>query len=563
MPVKTEKDSLYSVISAAARPFAGDKGHNLSATSSVRGVTIDEAEKGTHRGLKSRHVQILALGGAIGTGLFLSSGLALSQTGPAALLLGYAIMSLVIYFVMNVLGEMGTWLPVPGAGATHFIGRYVDPSFGVAAGWNYWYSYAVLVMAEVSAAGIVVQYWTEKVHIAVWITIFLAVIVGLNFLAVEYYGESEFWFGSIKIICILGLIIVGVVIFFGGAPTHDRIGFRYWKKPAPFLEHLTTGSTGRFCAVWTSLVKAGYAFIFSPELITTAAGETEAPRRNIPKAVNRFIYRIIFLYITSVIVIGSIVASNDPQLLNAAGGGTAKASPFVIGIQNAGIPVLDHIVNGVILTSAWSAGNSFMYAGSRALYSMARDGYAPVLFTKCNKFGVPYNSVMATSVFSLLAYLNVSKSGAEAFNWFSNISTISGFIAWIFAAVANIRWRRGIAYHGLEDRVPFRTPFQPYGSWFLIVFMSLLTLTNGYAVFVGGNFRAGDFVASYISIPVFFGIYLIHKVYLYITTGYTRWLIPIEELDMTTGLDEVEAEEASTEERIPRNLLERFWFWLA
>ncbi|ODQ80795.1 hypothetical protein BABINDRAFT_180027 [Babjeviella inositovora NRRL Y-12698] len=527
---------------------------------------MGDSENGEiRRGLKSRHVQLIALGGCIGTGLFVGSGSALSQTGPAALLLGYAIMSCVIYFVMNILGEMGTWLPIPGAGSQHFIGAYLDPSLGVAAGWNYWYSYAVLVMAEVSAAGLVVQYWTDKVHIAVWITIFLAVIIALNFVAVEYYGESEFWFASLKIICILGLLVTGVVIFFGGAPTHDRIGFRYWKNPGPFVEHLTTGAAGRFCAVWTSLVKAGYAFIFSPELVTTAAGETEAPRRNIPKGVRRFIYRIVFLYISSVVVIGCIVPSNDPHLLSAidAGASTAAASPFVIGIQNAGIPVLNHIVNGVILTSAWSSGNSFMYAGSRSLYSMARDGYAPQLFSKCNKFGVPYYAVGATSVFSLLAYLNVSSSGAEAFGWFSNISTISGFIAWIFAAAAHTRWRRAITFQGLDDRVPFRTPLQPYGSWFLIVFMSILTLTNGYAVFIGGNFNAGDFVASYISIPVFFGIYAAHKTYLYFKTGYTRFLIPIAELDLTTGLDDVEAEEAATPERIPNNIWEKFWYWLA
>ena len=252
-------------------------------------------------------------------------------------------------------------------------------------------------------------------------------------MAVAWFGEAEFWFASIKLIAITGLIIVGVVIFFGGAPDHDRLGFRYWKDPGAFNPYMTSGNTGRFLAFWHAMIKAAFAYILSPELITAAAGECEAPRRNIPKATRRFVYRLVAFYVFGALVIGVIVPYNNNRLLSAINSGSAgaAASPFVVGIQNAGIPVLNHIINAVILTSAWSAGNSFLYAGSRVLYGLACTGQAPKIFGKCNRFGVPYNAVLGSFAVGCLGYLNVSSTGATVFNWLSNISTVSGFIAWI------------------------------------------------------------------------------------------------------------------------------------
>lgn len=259
----------------------------------------------------------------------------------------------------------------------------------------------------------------------------------LNIIAVSFFGEAEFWFASIKILAIIGLIITGVVIFFGGAPTHDRLGFRYWQNPGAFNPYKVSGGTGRFLAFWYAFVRSGFSFILSPELITTAAGEAEAPRRNIPKATKRFVYRLIAFYVLGSLVIGVIVPYNDRKLLNAItkGESGAGASPFVIGIQNAGIHVLNHIVNAAILTSAWSSGNSWIFAGSRSLYSLACNGQAPKIFRTCSKNGVPWVAVLATFAVSCLAYLNVSTSGSTVFTWFTNLTTISGFIAWIVVMI--------------------------------------------------------------------------------------------------------------------------------
>lgn len=528
-----------------------EKGNVLSENNSI--ISLDDLE--LKKGLKNRHIQLIALGGAIGTGLFVGSGVALSICGPGPLLLSYIILSVVVWFVMNMLTEMATFLPVPGAGAQQFINDFTDPSIGFALGYNYWYGFSILVAAEIVAAAIVIQYWTEAVPIAAWISILLALILALNLCPVKFYGEAEFYFAGIKLIAITGLIILGVVLFFGGGPTHDMLGFRYWKNGNAFKEYLVGGSTGRFLSVWTAIIKAGYSFIMSPELIVACSGEVTNPRRILPKCANQFVYRLAFFYILGSLVIGVIADSNSPELVN--GSGDASASPFVLGIQNAGIPVLNHMINAVILTSAASAGNSFFYAGSRTLYSLAKRGLAPRIFTTVNRLGVPYYCVAVTFCVACLSYLNVSTSSAQVFSWFSNITTISGFISWIFVSIAYLRWRKGIDIQELHDRVTYRTPLQPFGAYFVIVFVSLITITNGFAVFF--DFEIGSFLAAYITLPIVFFLYVVHRCYSYFYVGRKRWLTPPDEFDFSK-LDLVEEEAKNFPPRIPKNRWQKIWY---
>ncbi|KAI4766390.1 hypothetical protein E4T52_00879 [Aureobasidium sp. EXF-3400] len=516
----------------------------------------------TKRGLSSRQIQFLALGGAIGTGLFIGSGATLSAVGPAPLLMGYIVMSFVVYGVMNVLAEMTTYLPLEGLSVPYFVNRFVDPSLAFAMGWNYWYTFAMLLAAEVTAAAIIIQYWTESVPVAVWIAVILLVILALNIIAVSFFGEAEFIFCSIKILAILGLIVLGIVLFFGGGPNHDRLGFRYWKEgnPGAFNPFIANGNTGKFLAFWYAFIKSGFAFIMSPELVVTAAGEAEAPRRNIPKAANRFIYRLFAFYVLGTLVIGVTVAYNDKSLLNAINNGehAAGASPFVIAIQNAGIKGLNHVINAAILTSAWSSGNAWLFSGSRMLYSLALTDQAPKIFLRCNKNGVPWIAVLFTFAVGCLAFLNVSSNGATVFNWFTNITTISGFIAWIVVLITYIRFRKAMIFHNMLDALPFRTPFQPYSCWFSLIVMILVTLTNGFYVFVPSRWNVSDFLVCYITIPIFLVLWFGHKVW----SRNWRWCIPIKEVDVWSGKDIADEEELEYEVREPRNLAEKIWFWI-
>ncbi|PVH68401.1 amino-acid permease inda1 [Cadophora sp. DSE1049] len=507
------------------------------------------------RGLKSRHIQFLALGGAIGTGLFVGSGSILSETGPAPLFMGYLCMILVVWCVMNVLAEMVVYLPMKGISIPYFVERFVDPSLAFAAGWNYWYAYAMLVAAEASAASIILDYWNAPVSVAVWITIVLLIILLLNVIAVSFFGEAEFWFASIKLITILGLIILGVVLFFGGGPDHDRLGFRYWQRPGAFVPYMAPGNTGKFLAFWHAFVKAGFAFITSPELIAIAAGETVDPRRNIPKAARRFIWRLAIFYGCASFIIGVIVPSDEDRLL---GAGNASASPWVIGIQRAGIGGLNHAINGAVLTSAWSAGNSFLYSGSRVLYSMSLNKQAPKIFSITNKRGVPYVAVLFTWAFSLLAYLNVSNTGATVFNWFVNISTISGFIAWIVVMITYLRFRKAFEYNNMLHVLPYKTPLQPYATYAVLFVITLLTLTNGFQVFWPNKFNAADFLAAYITLPIFLVLYFGHKICF--RTPFAR---KIEDIDVMTGKREMDELAEMEVIRVPKNWLQKVWFWLA
>ncbi|CBX95307.1 hypothetical protein IAQ61_004129 [Plenodomus lingam] len=529
----------------------------------VHGAATVGAETGrggdTHRGLKSRHIQFLALGGAIGTGLFIGSGSILALVGPAPLFMAYLSMMIVVWNVMNNLAEIVTYLPMKGITIPYFVKRFVDPSLAFAAGWNYWYAYAILVAAEATAGAILLDYWETPVHSAVWITIFLVVVLFLNIVAVEVFGEAEFWFASIKFITIMGLIILGFVIMLGGSPNDQgRLGFRYWNNPGAFKPYIVGGNSGRFLAYWTAFVRAGFAFITSPELIALAAGETIAPRRNIPKAAGRFIYRLAIFYGFGSFIIGVIVPSNDPRLLS--GTSDASASPFVIGIQNAGIGGLNHVVNAAVLTSAWSAGNAFLYSGSRVLYGMALNGDAPKFFGKTSKKGVPWAAVLATWAIGFLAYLNVSNTGAQVFLWFSNISTISGFIAWIVVMTTYLRFRKAMAFNNMLSALPYRTALQPYMTYIILFVITLLTITNGFQVFVPARWKVADFLAAYITLPIFLALYFGHKIYYR-----TPFAIKVQNIDVLTGkreMDELCKDDISGAP-VPKNFAQRIWFWIA
>ncbi|CAI6897725.1 ANL_collapsed_G0052960.mRNA.1.CDS.1 [Saccharomyces cerevisiae] len=453
------------------------------------------------QGLQSRHVQLIALGGAIGTGLLVGTSSTLHTCGPAGLFISYIIISAVIYPIMCALGEMVCFLPGDGsdsAGSTaNLVTRYVDPSLGFATGWNYFYCYVILVAAECTAASGVVEYWTTAVPKGVWITIFLCVVVILNFSAVKVYGESEFWFASIKILCIVGLIILSFILFWGGGPNHDRLGFRYWQHPGAFAHHLTGGSLGNFTDIYTGIIKGAFAFILGPELVCMTSAECADQRRNIAKASRRFVWRLIFFYVLGTLAISVIVPYNDPTLVNALAQGKpgAGSSPFVIGIQNAGIKVLPHIINGCILTSAWSAANAFMFASTRSLLTMAQTGQAPKCLGRINKWGVPYVAV------------------------------------------------------GVSFLLPFKTWGQPYTVWFSLIVIGIITITNGYAIFIPKYWRVADFIAAYITLPIFLVLWFGHKLY---TRTWRQWWLPVSEIDVTTGLVEIEEKSREIEEmRLP------------
>ncbi|KDQ63822.1 hypothetical protein JAAARDRAFT_392423 [Jaapia argillacea MUCL 33604] len=504
------------------------------------------------RQLKNRHIAMISIGGVIGTGLFLGTAGALRNGGPVGLLLGYAAVGSICYSVMVSLGEMVAYLPIPG-GHIKLAERFVDPAFSFTMGWNYWYNWVIILPAELSAASVLINYWNKTVNNAAWISICLVVVIVINMFGAGVYGECEFIFASIKVITITGLIILGIVLDLGGGPSHDRLGFRYWKHPGPFVQfNGISGSEGRFLGWWAVLTQAAFSFI-GTEIVAIAAGEAKNPRRNLPKAIKRVYIRILLFYIGGTAVIGLLCPSNDPglQLTNR----DAAASPFVIAINHAGIKTLPSIINACLLTSAWSAASSDLYTSSRALYGLAAAGNAPRIFLKTSKKGLPYVSIIFCSLFAFLAYMGVNSGSGRVFGWFANMTAVAGLMTWFGIALTYIRFHKGFIAQGYNRAdLPYASKLQPYAAWYAMIACLVICFFSGWEVFLKGSWATDTFVTNYLPLALFPIMYIIAK---FVTK--TPVVKPLE-MDFQTGLDEIERD--TYDEPPPRNKAEAFWQWL-
>ena len=358
----------------------------------------------TQRRLRNYQLAMIGFCSGIGTGLFVGTGAAYAKAGPAGLLLAYLVVGSILWCVMQSIAELATVLPTAGS-FPHWATRFIDPAVGFSLAISYGYCYTIAIASETSAAAVVVQYWTNLTP-AVVITVSLALILFINLMSVRFYGEAEVVSGSIKVLTFIGLILVSIVITAGGGPNHKTIGFRYWHNPGPFTDYDgIKGPTGHFLGFLSSFVNASFTFI-GVETVVISAAESVDPHRAIPKAARRVTYRIGFFYIVGAFLIGLIVSPTNPNLVS--GSGNANSSPFVIAIRQAGIKVLPSIVNAGILVSAWSAGNSYCWVGSRMIVAMTTDHQLPQIFGRVTSKGVPYVAVITAWLFGPLAYLSKS-----------------------------------------------------------------------------------------------------------------------------------------------------------
>ncbi|KAI0374233.1 amino acid permease [Pilatotrama ljubarskyi] len=504
------------------------------------------------RQLKNRHIAMISIGGVIGTGLFLGTASSLQAGGPIGLLLGYMLVGTVCYSVMISLGEMVAYLPLPG-GHIKLAERFVDPAFSFVMGWNYWYNWTIILPAELSAAAVLINYWNKSVNNAVWITMCLVVVITINMFGAGVYGECEFIFASIKVITITGLIILGIVLDLGGGPNHDRLGFRYWKNPGPFVQFDNiAGAKGRFLGFFAVLTQAAFSFI-GTEIVAIAAGEAKNPRRNLPKAIKRVYVRILLFYIGGVIIIGLLVPSSEPDL-NLKTSDAGK-SPFVIAIKHAGISGLPSVINAALLTSAWSAASSDLYTSSRALYGLAMVGNAPKIFTKVTRKGLPIVSLLTCAAFSALAYMGISAGSGRVFTWFVNMTSIAGLMTWFGICVTYIRFYKGFKVQGYDRKtLPYAHFLQPFAAWYAMFGCLIICFFSGWTVFLKGHWATDTFITNYLPLALFPILYI----------GAKLWnrtpLVRPEDMDFVTGLKEIEAD--TYDEPPPRNWVERFWQWL-
>ncbi|KAI9731238.1 MAG: hypothetical protein M1834_005431 [Cirrosporium novae-zelandiae] len=481
-----------------------------------------EEKKDLIRGLEQRHIQMIALAGTIGTGLFLGSGKAIARAGPAGAFIGYTLVGMLVSCVCISIAELSALVPLSGAVIRH-AEYFFDPALSFAQGWNSIYYTIVSLPAEITAAAAIIQFWVT-INNAIWVTLLGGLLLATNLFFVRVYGELEFSFAALKILLIIGLNIMAVVIVAGGGPDHHAYGFQYWRDPGPWVDYLgiQPASLGRFCGFWTTFSNAAYAYS-GVEGISLAAAETKAPRRNIPKAAKRIFWRVLIFYVISIFMVGLLVPSNDDRLLNSAS--TAAESPFVIACENAAIPVVPHIVNAVVLTSAWSSGNSGLLGGSRILYGLAREGHAPKVFLRVNRYGIPYIAVCGISIFLALGYMTCGHSASIVFGWFQDLVSAATFVHWISICLVYLRFYYGCKKQGIDrSELPWKGPLQPYAAWTGMISFSIIMITAGYTVFINGEWDSESFVSAYFNIPLIFVLYFGYK-----WTKKSK-VVPLEEL---------------------------------
>ncbi|KAJ6586260.1 amino acid permease/ SLC12A domain-containing protein, partial [Mycena vulgaris] len=472
---------------------------------------------GVQRNMKQRHIQMIALAGTLGSGLFLGSGKAIALAGPAGALLAYIHVGTICYCMLMSLGEMMCYMPVSG-GYIHFAERFVDPALGFALGWLQWYSGVVTLPSEIIGASLIIGFWDSssdgsgmpKSHLAGYITVLLLFCVAVNFLGVRWFGESEFIFAIIKIFLVIGCIVGGLVIDLGGGPIPDRIGFRYWKDPGAFSPFIEKGNTGNFLGWFQVLLQAAYSYL-GMESLAVAAAEVQNPRRALAKAVRRVFFRILMFYVLGILIVGMLVPSNDPRLLHPTG--TAASSPFVLAMTRAGVKTLPSVINAGVLTSALSAGNSLLYISSRQIYGLALRGQAPRIFAKTTKGGLPITALCFSSIWILLAYMSLSQGASTALNWLSNLVAIIGFCTWGLISLTYIRFYHGLKHHKI-DRTKFSywNRFQPYPAYWALGWSIVIVLFNGWPVFLKGQWMTSNFIIAYINIPIFGLLYAAYKI---------------------------------------------------
>ncbi|MDE9495043.1 amino acid permease [Xenorhabdus bovienii] len=413
----------------------------------------EQAEQSTlKRGLKNRHIQLIALGGAVGTGLFLGIAQTIKMAGPSVLL-GYAIGGFIAFLIMRQLGEMVVEEPVAGS-FSHFAYKYWGDFAGFLSGWNYWAMFILVGMAELTAVGMYIHYWWPEIPTWISAAIFFVLINAINLINVRLYGETEFWFSIIKVTAIIGMIIFGAYLLISGTGGPQASVANLWQ----YGGFMPNGVSGLIMAMAVIMFSFG-----GLEMVGITAAEAEDPEKNIPKATNQVVYRILLFYIGSL----SILLSLYPWMNVVEGG-----SPFVLIFDHLDNFWVSNILNVVVLTAALSVYNSGVYCNSRMLYGLAKQGNAPRILTKVNQRSVPVLSIglsaLATSIGVLVNYIMPGK----AFELLMALVVTTLVINWIMICLAHLKFRAAKNAEGIKTK--FQAFWYPFGNHLCLIFLAFI-----------------------------------------------------------------------------------------
>ena len=448
---------------------------------------MSQSEAPLSRNLRNRHIQLIALGGTIGVGLFLGSAQAIHNAGPA-LLLSYLAGGIVIFFIMRALGELLTYRPVAGSFAT-YADEFCGPFAGFVTGWSYWFNWVVSVMAETTAIGIYVRFWIPWMPQWLPPLVVLIVLYGANLVAVKVFGELEFWFALIKVVAIMALILAGLgVIFFHFGDFGAQASFTNLWTHGGFLPFGTLG-----VLLTLQIVMFAYSGV---ELIGVTAGEAENPAVVLPRATNGIIFRILLFYLGALIVIMALVPWD--QL-------SPDTSPFVFVFQKLGIPAAASIINAVVITAAASSCNSGIFSTGRMLYSLACRGQSPRVFASVNRQNVPAAAIHASAAIMLIGVFLNYEVPKHVFTWVTSIVLIGTLLPWGMIMAAHLGYRRAVR-EGRLAAPTFRMPGAPVVNYLVIAFLLFVTAM----LWLQPDTRVALYVAPFwfglLAVSYFFGV---------------------------------------------------------
>ncbi|KAJ5943818.1 hypothetical protein N7516_003986 [Penicillium verrucosum] len=482
-------------------------------------IATDPMSAPLKRQLKSRHLQMIAIGGIagiIGPGLLVSSGNALHEGGPAGSLISFSLVGIIVFFVMQSLGEMATLLPVTGS-FTEYAERFIDDSLAFALGWAYWYLWVTVLANEYNAISLVIGYWTDAVPQWGWILIFWVMFLTLSNLGILAYGEMEFWLSLIK--------VLALIVFFHSRNYHQcRWDWtsRYWVYILAFPGAFADSING----VAKTFVVAGTLYA-GTEMVGITAGESANPQKAVPRAIKQVFWRILIFYVGTIFFIGMLIPWNDKRLLGTSS--KTASSPLTISLEDAGILPAAHLINALIVISVISAGNSSLYVASRTLLFMSRNGKAPKFIGRTNRLGVPWVGLVFTNIFACIVFLEQSSSAGRVYSALITLSGVATFIVWSVIGVAHIRFRKALVAQGQDpSKLPFQALFYPWGTYFSLAANVFLIFFQGYTCFLN-PFSSTDFVINYILLPVFVLFVIVYKFW-----NKTR-VVRLEDMDIWTG----------------------------
>ncbi|KAJ2515345.1 hypothetical protein H4217_005228 [Coemansia sp. RSA 1939] len=471
------------------------------------------------RKLKGRQMGMIAIGGTIGTGLFIGSGTTLSEAGPAGSLVAFVVMGSMVYFVCTSLGEMSTFMPTSDP-FNHFGTRFLDPALGFALGWTYWYSWMLTVGSELVACGMVVQYWLPHVTGVIWSLITVAIIFVFNAISVRGYGEAEFWMSALKVLTVIVFFVVGILTVTGVAGG-DHIGGRNWHiEGAPFRDHIV--------GVLKACIVAAFSFQ-GTEIVGITVGECENPRRDVPRVIRSVFWRILLFYVSSILIIGLVIPNTDKNLANAGGASDVAISPFTMVFEKAGARWAANLMNAIVLVTVLSAGNSGLYACTRVMWVLAKEGKAPRLFRRVTRKGVPIWCLLFTAFCSTVVFCISLAGNQRVYVFLINLSGLSGIICWLGISLCHWRFRRAYVAQGHDpNHLPYRAAFFPFGPVYAFSLLAVIMVGQGYST-IWPTFDASGFVSTYLAIPLFLLFWLTWK---YVKK--TEW-VSLVDIDLDTG----------------------------